>query len=165
MSDRRATPRAPVPPDVDAGFPEPPIHRLDRHRALAAFDWGALAAIGVSLVYGLLWAIELHFGLIAVAVMGGWVIGGAVAHGAWRGSLHVPSRRLRALAAVLGGAAWLGAGAVYYLIAQAVLPAAQTPLLERLSFDGFAEFLTGVYDLVHGIALATLAFFSWRSAR
>lgn len=138
---------------------------VNRQRALHAFDFGALAALGVSVVYGLLWAIELHLGLIAVAVMGGWVIGGAVSHGAWRGALHMPSRRLRLLAAVLGAVAWLGGAFVSYFVNQLVLPQAQTPLLERLSFGGFAEYLTGVYDIVHGIALATLAFFSWRSAR
>lgn len=163
MTDRGQ--RRPPPPDVAGGFPEPPIVAVNRRRALHAFDFGALAAIGVSIVYGLLWAMELHLGLIAVAVMGGWVVGGAVSHGAWRGGLHMPSRRLQLLAAVLGTASWLGGALVSYFVNQLVLPAAQTPLLERLSFGGFAEYLTGVYDIVHGIALATLAFFSWRSAR
>ena len=163
MSERR--PRQVAAPDVEAGWPEPPIVVLDRRRALHAFDWAALAAIGVSLIYGLLWAIELHLGLIAVAVMGGWLIGGAASYGAWRGSLHIPSLWLRVLAAALGGAAWLGGAVVSYVVAQVVFPDPATPFLERLSFGGFAEYLGSVFDFVHGIAVAALAFFAWRSAR
>ncbi|HSH22320.1 MAG TPA: hypothetical protein VK992_06880, partial [Candidatus Caenarcaniphilales bacterium] len=107
----------------------------------------------------------LHLGLIAVALVGGWLIGAAVTHGAWRRDLHIPSRRLRLLAAILGGAAWAGGAYVAFTVGQAVLPEATTPLLDRLSFGGFAEYVAGVYDIVHGIALATLIFFSWRSTR
>jgi hypothetical protein len=153
-------------PDIEAGFPEPQVVVLDRRRALHAFDWGALAAIAVAVVYGLLWAVlDLHLGLIAVGVMGGWLIGGAASHGAWRGALHMPSRWLRLLAAVLGVVAWFGGAAVSYVASQAFFPDPATPLAERLSFAGFADYVTGVYDLVHAAAAAALAFFSWRSAR
>jgi hypothetical protein len=155
---RAAVPR---PDDED----QPPA-TLDRRRALAAFDLGALAAIGLAVVYGVLWTVfQLELGLIAVAVMGGWVIGGAVSRGAWQGENHLPDLRLRLLAALLGASAWLGAAAFGYIAGQIFLPQSAQPLLDRLSFAGFAEYIAGVYNLVHGIALATLAFFSWRSAR
>jgi hypothetical protein len=164
MTDRRR--RQAPPPDVEAGWPEPPIYALDRRRAIHAFDWGALAAIVFAVIYGLLWAVlDLHLGLIAVAVMGGWLIGGAVSHGAWRGALHIPSNRLRLLGGVLGGLAWLGGTAVSYLVSQALIQSPATTFAERVSFAGFAEYLLGVSDLVQGIAAVTLVFFSWRSAR
>ncbi len=153
-------------PDVAAGWPEPPIRRLDRGRALKAFDWGALAGIGVAVAYGLLWGLlELHFGLIAIGVMGGWLIGAAVTHGAWRGELHVPDRRLRVLAAALGASSWLGGAFIAYFISQALFPNPTTGLLERLSFAGFSDYLISLVDLVHGIALLALVTFAWRSAR
>ena len=162
MTDRRRV-DGPAAAAVDEEL-EP--RRLDRRRALGGFDLGALAAIAVAVVYGLLWTvIQLHLGLIAVAVMGGWLIGGAVARGAWAKERHFADRRLRAMAAVFGGLAWLGGAAVGYLLGQVLLPQATTSVSERLSFAGFADYLVGVYDLVHGIALATLVYFSWRSAR
>jgi hypothetical protein len=162
MTERAGTARTAA-PVVDDDV-EPP--RLDRRRALDAFDFAALATIGVAVVYGLLWSvIQLHLGLIAVAVMGGWIIGGAVARGAWRKERHFPDIRLRAMAAAFGLLAWIGGAAVGYVLGQVLLPEAVTPVTARISFGGFADYLVGVYDLVHGIALATLVYFSWRSAR
>jgi hypothetical protein len=160
--DVQARRPAVAPPDSE----DQPPPKLDPRRALAAFDLGALAAIALAVVYGVLWTVfELELGLVAVAVMGGWLVGGAVSRGAWRGEQHLPDRRLRLLAAVLGASAWLGAAAFGYVAGQVFLPQSTQPLLDRLSFAGFAEYIAGVYNLVHGIALATLAFFSWRSAR
>ena len=164
MSERRAKPVAA--PDVAAGWPEPPILRLDRGRALKAFDWGALAGLVVALAYGLLWAVfELHLGLIAVGVMGGWLIGAAVTHGAWHGSLHIPDRRLRILAAAIAAGSWLVGAFVAYFTSQALFPNPTTDLLQRLSFGGFSEYLISLVDIVHGIALLALVAIAWRSTR
>ncbi len=146
---------------------------LDRRRALHAFDWGAVAGIAVALVYGILWGgIELQFGLIAVAVMGGWLIGAAVRHGAWRAAWrspqHSPSRRLKAFAAVVSVVAWFGGAYVAYVVSRALLPESDLSFAERLSDLPFAEYLTQQYEaggLVHAIALAAMVIMGWRTAR
>lgn len=162
---RTERPRAPAQPSP-APADDAPAATLDRGRALHAFDLGALAGIAVAIVYGLSWTVvQLSWGLIAVAIMGGWLIGGAVARGAWRGERHGPDARLRLLAAVFGACAWLGGAAVGYVLGQLLLPQATTPVLERISFGGFADYLVAVTDLLQGIAFATLSFFAWRSAR
>lgn len=139
---------------------------LTRHRLLHAFDWGALAMIGVSIGYGLLlFPVELSWGLIAVAIAGGWLIGSAVRHGAWRDALHGPARSLQLLAVLLAVVAWFGAFFVAYVAGQLLLPEPAAPLAERLSPAGFAEYLAGTYEFLHAIALAALAFMAWRSAR
>jgi hypothetical protein len=169
MSERSQgdpTPRRVTPPDVAAGWPEPPILALNRERAVHAFDWGLLAALGVALAYGLLWElVELNFGLIAVAVMGGWLIGAAVTRGAWKRSLHIPDRRLRIMGALLGAGSWLVGAFVAYLVSQVRFPNPSTSLLERLSFQGLSDYLTGVVDVVDGIAFLALVFVAWRSVK
>jgi hypothetical protein len=139
---------------------------LSRDRALRAFDLGVLAAIGVSLAYGvLLYPVGLTWGLIAVAVMGGWVIGAAVRSGAWRGQLHERARSLQLLAVVLGIFSWLGGMFVSYVLSQALFPDAATPLMERLSAAGFAAYIDGTDRILNIVSLSALAFVGWRSAR
>jgi hypothetical protein len=146
---------------------------LDRPRALRAFDRGALAGLVVAIVYGFLWgAGVLQFGLVAIAVMGGWLIGAAIRHGAWRGSwrlaTHVPSRRLKLLGVVIGSAAWFGGAFVAYVVSRALLPESDLSFVERLADVSFAEYLNQQYEAggpLHGIALAVMAIMGWRTAR
>lgn len=136
---------------------------LGRRGAIGAFDLGVLAAAGVSLVYGVLdYPLGLTWGLIAVGVVGGWVIGGAVARGAWQREPHLPDRRVRLWAAVLGALSWLGGLFVAYVASGLFFPAATTPLTERISF---ADYILGTFDIAHGAAALVLIFVSWRSAR
>lgn len=138
---------------------------LNRKRALHAFDWGALAMIGVALVDGLMiYPIGLTWGLIAVAVGGGWIIGRAVLRGAWDGHEARPSRVLQGLAAALSLIAWLAGFAVAYVVAE-VLLVSDHPIDERLSIAGFWDYVSGITDLPHAIALVTFVIIGWRSAR
>ena len=141
---------------------------LDRGRALSAFDRGALATIGSALGYGLLWgALELQWGLIAVAIMLGWLIGASVRHGAWRGLAHHLTRRLQVLAAGLGVVAWFGGAFVAYLASRALLQS-ELPFAERLEVLSFGAFLNQQYEaggLTHALSLAALAIMGWRTAR
>lgn len=142
---------------------------LDRSRALHAFDLGVLTAIAIAVVYGALtYPLGLSWGLVAIGFLGGLLIGSAVSRGAWRGQTHMTDRRLQLLAAAIGGVAWLGGLAVAYLMTQALFPDAATGLLERLSFAGFNEYATRLYEtnaLGHAGALAAMAFMAWRGAR
>jgi len=136
---------------------------IDRRGAIAAFDWGVAAAAGVSLVYGVLvYPVGLGLGLIAVGVIGGWVISGAVARGAWQGEPHLGDRRVRVWAAILGAFSWLGGVFVAYVASGLLFPASSTPLTERISF---AAYITGTYDIAHGAAAVALIVISWRSAK
>lgn len=138
-------------------------------KALHGFDLGLLAGLGFALVYGL--AAEpfgLTWGLIAVGFIGGIVIGGAVSRGAWSARPHVTIRRLQLIATLIALGSWMVGLLVAYFMTQALLPAASTPLLERISFAGFAEYFAGLFDFVrvsHAGALAAAAFMAWRGAR
>jgi hypothetical protein len=148
---------------VDEYAEAPAPRTLDRQGAIGAFDWGVVAAAGVSLVYGILeYPVGLTWGLIAVGVFGGWVIGAAVARGAWRRQPHLSDRRVRLWAAVLGAFSWLGGMFVAYVASGLLFPAATTPLTERISF---ADYIAGTYDIIRGAAAVTLIIVSWRSAR
>jgi hypothetical protein len=155
--------------DIDG----PEYAGLDRRRALHAFDWGALATIGVALAYGLFWGAGiLHFGLIAIAVMSGWIIGAAVRHGAWRAAWketwHVPSRRLKALGVTFAVVAWFGGALVAYVVSRALLPESDLSFTERLAALTFGEYMTQQYEaggLIHALSLAVMAIMGWRTAR
>jgi hypothetical protein len=141
---------------------------LTRRRAMHAFDWGAAATLGIALVYGLLWGVVLlQWGLIAVGIMGGWVIGRAVRTGAWRGVEHPRTLRLQALASVLAGLAWFGAAWVAYLSSRLVLES-ERALADRLSDLTFGQYMNQQYEaggLFHAIALAAMIIMGWRTAR
>lgn len=137
--------------------------------ALRGLDLGLLAGLGFAAVYGL--AAEpfgLTWGLIAVGFIGGVVIGGAVTRGAWGGLRHVAVRRLQLAAALIAIGSWIVGLFVAYVMSQALLPAASTSLLERLSFSGFSDYFAGLFDFVrlsHAAAVAAAAFMAWRGAR
>ncbi|CAN5815222.1 hypothetical protein BH24CHL6_BH24CHL6_03290 [soil metagenome] len=141
---------------------------LDRRRALHAFDLGALAAIGSALLYGFLWGTGLQFGLVAVAIMLGWLIGAAVRYAAWKGLPHHPTRRLQLLGATLGVATWFGAALVAHLVSRALLPESDLSYAERLADLPFWAFMDQQYEaggIFHAIALAALVIMGWRTAR
>lgn len=141
---------------------------IDRRRAMHGFDWGAAAALGVALVYGLLWGVVLlQWGLIAVGIMGGWVIGRAVRNGAWRGVQHPRTLRLQALSAMLAALSWFGAAWVAYFGSRLLLESERS-LVERLSDLTFGQYMSQQYEaggLFHAIALAAMIIMGWRTAR
>jgi hypothetical protein len=138
---------------------------LDRQRAVSGFDWGLAAMLVVAVLYGfLLYPIGLTWGLIAIGIGGGWIIGKAVSHGAWRGLPHPRNWSLRILAVVLSLVGWVLGMFVSYVMSQVLLEGAALPLLERLSGIGFSEYMTQTYDVFHGIAMGALAIMAWRTA-
>lgn len=134
-------------------------------RALAL---GILAAIGVLLAYGLLSEpLELTLGLLAIALFGGWLIGNAVAYGAWSGREHETYRPLQWLALALAVSAWLGALVLAFVISQALIPSPSVPLASRLTAANFFDYLGGLefVPVIHALSLAVMAFMAWRGAR
>ena len=116
---------------------------------------GILAALATAIVYALAAEIvQLTFGLIVVAAVSGCVIGSAV-------------KQRRRLAVALAVGAWMVGILLAFLVSQAVLPQAATPLADRLTLTGLIDYLNGldIMKLVHPLALAALVFMAWRAAR
>ncbi len=138
-------------------------------RGLRSYGLGLLAGLAVALVYGLCAELlGLQLGLVAVGFVGGMGIGAAVTRGAWQGRPHVTLRRLQIVAALIGLGAWIAGVLIAYLVSQALLPQASTPLLERLSFGRFSDYFVGLDEqirFIHAAALAALAYMAWRGAR
>jgi hypothetical protein len=131
-----------------------------------AIAFGLAAAIPVALVYGVLAdPFGLSWGLIIVGLFGGWIIGSAVAHGAWRGRFHLIVPRVRWLSVLLAIIGWVAAAAVAYVGSQLFYQGAASPLAERVSFGGFIEYLNGTVFSPSILGLAAMAFVAWRSAR
>jgi len=138
-------------------------------RALRGFDYGLLAGLAVAVAYGV--AAELFgltWGLLAVGFLGGLLIGAAVTRGAWDRRMHITVRRLQVAAAGIAIGAWLIGIFLAYVISQALFPQATTPLIERVSFDGFSDYFAGLFDsirFIHAASVAAMAFMAWRGAR
>jgi hypothetical protein len=128
--------------------------------------FGVVAALGVALVYGVVAEVfDLSLGLIVVGILGGWAIGWAVAQGAWQGRFHLVVPRVRLIAALIGVFSWVAGTLVGYVCGQILLPAASTPVLQRLSVAGFAEYLSSSLISPSILGLAALALVAWRAAK
>jgi hypothetical protein len=128
--------------------------------------FGLGAAVPVALVYGILAdPFGLSWGLIAIGIVGGALIGMAVAQGAWNGRFHLVVPRVRWLSALIAVFAWAAAAVVAYVGSQFFYQAASTPLADRLSFAGFADYFNGTVFSPSILGLAVMAFMAWRGAR
>jgi hypothetical protein len=128
--------------------------------------FGVLVAQGAALAYGILAdPVGLSWGLIAAGIVGGWLVARAVKSGAWSGRFHLIVPRVRWLAALIAVVAWIEAVLVGYVGSQIFYQGPQTPLLERLSLNGFLEYLNSSVFSPSILALAAMAFVAWRSAR
>ena len=130
--------------------------------------YGIVAALGTALVYAVLSEpIGFTLGLFVIAVCGGWLIGNGIAYGVWSGRQHETIKALQWTALALAVLAWIGAIVLAFVISQALLPQATTPLGERLTVGGFVDYFFGldVVRFIHVIDLALMAFMAWRGAR
>lgn len=128
--------------------------------------FGIAAAIPVALVYGVLAdPFGLSWGLIVVGLFGGWLIGTAVAQGAWSGRFHLVVPRIRWLSTLIAVLTWVTASVVAYIASQLFYQGAATPLGDRLSLSGFIEYVNGTVFSPSILGLAAMAFIAWRSAR
>lgn len=120
----------------------------------------------VALVYGILAdPFGLSWGLIVIGLIGGAVIGAAVAYGAWSGREHKTRRSLRWIAATIALLAWLAASGIGYVGSQLFFQGASTPLADRVSLAGFVEYFGGILISPTLLGLAAMAFTAWRGAR
>jgi len=133
-----------------------------------AIVFGAAAGIVVALAYGVLSEpFEFTLGLLVVGFAGGWLIGNAVAYGAWSGREHERVPALQWTAVALSIVSWVGALTLAFVISQALLPGATTPVASRLTLSGFLDYFSGLdlTRIIHLIALALMAFMARRGAR
>ena len=140
----------------------------DSSRVVYGLTLGVLATVVFGVAYGLsAELVGLTFSLPVVGVVGGWIIGTAVAYGTWGESAHEPDRTVRVGAAVLAGVGWLLGLVVAYVVSQALIPQAATGLVERLSLGGFLDYILGLdlVRLLHLLSLVLVTFMAWRSAR
>jgi hypothetical protein len=136
--------------------------------AARGIAYGIAAAVGTAVVYSV-FAEVLGFtlGLLVIGFVGGWLIGNGIAYGVWSSREHATIRALRWTAVALAAVAWVGALAIAFLISQALLPQAATPLSERVTVGGFVDYFLGldIVRFIHVISLALLASMAWRGAR
>ncbi len=127
---------------------------------------GGLALLGVAAVWALAAGLlDVSWGLLFVAAVGGWLIGSAVAFGAWRGLEHRQDPRTRAIAAGSGALAWLVGSYGAYLVGLLVLPGSTLNLVERMANVPFIDALATQVSLVDVASIVLLMVVAWRSAR
>ncbi len=125
-----------------------------RGRALA---FGTLVALATGVVWAVLSAVfDLHLGLLVVAAFGGWLIGSAVKPVGGRARRWAIGLAL--VATVIGSVG-------DFVLSQALLPEATTPVLQRLSLGSYLDYLSGTFDPVVALAVVVLVIVAWRSAR
>jgi len=150
--------------DQSTELPDP----TDSPRFALGLGLGWLAAAAFAVVYALsAELVGLTFGLPVIGLIGGWLIGSAVAYGGWGEFEHLPHRGLRLGAVALAVEGWLLGLILAYFLSQAFIPQASTPLSDRLSLGGFFDYFLGLdfARFLHLLALPLAAFMTWRAAR
>src|SRR5690349_12636887 len=110
------------PGDRYASAPASPV--MERPRTWRALAVGLAVVLLVGVASALLRSVlDMTTGLVAVAALGGWLIGAGVRTGAWGGRAHAPSSLPGMLAVALGVVAWLAGMLGAWLVAMAILPA------------------------------------------
>lgn len=140
----------------------------DSPRFALGLGLGWLTAAAFAVIYALsAELVGLTFGLPIVGLAGGWLIGTAVAYGGWGEFEHLPQRGLRLGAVALAVEGWLLGLILAYILSQAFIPQASTPLSDRLSVGGFFDYFLGLdfARFLHLLALPLATFMAWRAAR
>jgi hypothetical protein len=148
--------------------PTPLTDPTDSPRFALGFGLGWLAAAAFAVVYALsAELVGLTYGLPIIGLFGGWLIGTAVAYGGWGEFEHLPHRGLRLGAVGLAVEGWVLGLILSYILSQAFIPQASTPLSDRLSVGGFFDYFLGLdfARYLHLLALPLVAFMAWRAAR
>lgn len=124
---------------------------------------GAVAALLWLLIGGIL---DLDAGLVVVAIVGGWLVGGGTALGAWgRTTAMHATGRMPWLAAALAVLTWLAGTIALYLYAEITLPASSLTLADRLASTPFTDWLAPQFLPLGPLEILLLAGVSWWSAR
>lgn len=134
----------------------------DRRRGILV---GVLTAIGLSVVWVIPAVILDNAGLLALAAVGGWVLGTVVRRATWGGSAHPPDRSGALIAATLGALTWLGGTFLDYVASLALVPGSALTLRERLAGEPFPTWLAPQLLPLGVVELLLIGVIAWRSAR
>lgn len=129
-----------------------------------------LLGIGVGVTVALAAAVlrsvlDVTVGLVAVAAVGGWLVGAAVRRGAWAGMAHRRAALPEVLGLVLGALTWLVALVLAWVVSMVILPGSDRTLLERLMATPFLDWLGPQLGLADLLCLTLAAVFGWLGAR
>lgn len=153
------------PPSDRYAPPAKPTEPVSASVDLAVFG-GILASIAGAALWLLAGGIlDLGGGLVVVAVVTGWLIGGAMAYGAWRGRPHLGASGIPRLAILLGLLTWLAGTALLYLYAEITLPESSLSLADRLASTPFLDWLAPQFLPLGPLEILLIAGVSWWSAR
>lgn len=152
---------------VQGGGRRPDTPPIARSPALGrATLAGLLVAAVVALALGSLSAVfDIGPGLLVVAAVGGWLLGEAVARGAWGASVHLPQPAVPRLAAMLAALTWLAGSVVDYMLSLALLPESSRTFAQRLSDQPFPAWLAPQLSPLDVAEVVVLVVVAWRSAR
>lgn len=132
-------------------------------RALAA---GVAAALGMALVWTLLAGLlDVSWGLVFMAAIGGYIVALAVVAGAFGDTAHPTDRRVQAIATMLALAVWLLGTFGAYVVGLIILPGSNASLTERMAHAPFIDSVVNQFALLDIAELALLPAVAWRSAR
>ncbi|MFN8619801.1 MAG: hypothetical protein U0869_11555 [Chloroflexota bacterium] len=143
-----------------------PVVIVERPAFVRAALLGALVGLGTAALSAIFWAVlSITAGLLAIAILGGWLIGVAVRTGAWSGRPHRPSRSPVALAVALGIFTWAGTLLLAWLISMAILPGSTRSFLERLDAQPFLDWVSPQLEPLDYVRLVLLMLIPAWSAR
>ncbi len=143
-------------------MPESILDRPDLGRALVL---GLVAGLGTASLTAVFHALlSITAGLIAISLLGGWLVGVGVRSGAWRGRPHQPSRAPLALAAALGLLTWIAGMVLSWLLSMAILPGSSKTFLDRLAATPFPDWIAPQFGLLDLLTLVLLVGMAWVAA-
>ena len=142
--------------------PEPIVDRPDLGRALAL---GLAAALGIAMLTAVFHAVlSITSGLIAISLLGGWLIGVGVRLGAWRGRPHRPSWTPLALAAAVRLLTWAAGLLLSWVLWMAILPGSSRTFLDRLVTTPFLDWVGPQLGPLDLLTLVLLVGVAWAAA-
>lgn len=115
-----------------------------------------------TLLAGLL---DVSWGLVFMAAIGGYIVALAVVAGAFGDTAHPTDRRVQAIATMLALAVWLLGTFGAYVVGLIILPGSNASLTERMAHAPFIDSVVNQFALLDIAELALLPAVAWRSAR
>jgi hypothetical protein len=130
---------------------------------------GVLAGLAVALVIAVIVGVlDLGLGLLAVAALGGWLIGTAARSGSWSHRAPGPQASVQVLALALAIATWLGGEVGAYLFSLLLRPDSALTFGDRLRQSPFLEWLgpqLGIREILEVLLICGVAWYASRSPR
>lgn len=137
-----------------------------RPNLMRAGLFGLTATLVIAMLSALLVAIlDLGVGLLALAAVGGWLIGATTRVGAWSTAVSLPSWPVRGVAIAFGGLAWVAGLYGAYLLSLLIRPDSSLTFGERLAQSSFGDWLAPQFGVLQILELLLFVGIAWYSAR